>query len=45
VRDLIRQQVLAGFSREIIMDKLRASKEDAGKQIPNFELRSLDNLV
>jgi hypothetical protein len=46
VHDLLAKQVHAGFTREEILEKLRATKVDVDNERPDhIELRSVDDLV
>lgn len=45
LHDFFRQEVGAGLSRETIIDRVRASKTEADKDLPDDDLRVVDDLV
>ncbi len=45
LHDLLKSEVGAGLSREAVLDKLRASKAEADTQLPNDDLRVIDDVA
>ena len=45
LHDLLRRQVGAGLSQEVILDKLRTAQAEADRQLPSDELRAVDDLA
>ena len=45
VHDLLSQQVGAGLTREAVLDKLRASRAEVDRQMPESLLRPVDDMV